>query len=310
ISCQLGALRHLAAADPGLPVPRHRQTLDGEDWARAAGADGRSWRVCVLSYLPGRLADDDGFTLADYRHFGAMIARLQRGLRGYFHPAAGGRHLLWDVRELPGFRDRARHLGSGRKRAEDLIDRFAADVLPRLGALRAQVIHGDIHSHNLILGPENRVAGMIDFGDMFHGPAILDLADALSDFTHGARDAAAMWSALAAGLHAVQPVEADEMGLLYDLMVARQVLTGIITATRAAETPHQGDYIAAAGFGEADTLDRITAIGRDRATAIFAAATGRGAPVAGLSVAQLLERRKKVMGAHPYVFYDPPLHIV
>src|SRR5690606_26207323 len=27
-------------------------------------------------------------------------------------------------------------------------------------------------------------------------------------------------------------------------------------------------------------------------------------------VAQLLERRKKVMGAHPYVFYDPPLHIV
>ena len=310
ITCQLGALHHLAEVDPGLPVPRHLRARDGADWAVVTGADGRAWRVCVLSYLPGRLADDDGIRSEDYRHFGAMIARLQRGLRGYFHPAAHGRHLLWDVRELVHLRDRARHLGPGRAQAEESIDHFMSQVLPRLGTLRAQVIHGDIHGHNLILGPDNRVAGMIDFGDMFHGPAILDLANALPDFTHGADDTEAMWAALVASFHSVQPVETEEMELLYDLMVARQLLTQIITATRAAETPGQADYIGEAGFGDAGTLARMTAIGRDRATAIFAAATGRSAPVVVQPVARLMERRRAVMGARPYVFYDPPLHIV
>ncbi len=310
IACQLGALHHLAKVDPDLPVPRPRRAQDGADWAVVAGADGRVWRVCVLSYLPGRLADDDGIRNEDYHHFGAMIARLQRGLRGYFHPAAHGRHLLWDVRELVHLRDRARHLGLDRAPVEALIDHFATQVLPRLGTLRAQVIHGDIHGHNLILGPDNRVAGMIDFGDMFHGPAILDLADALPDFTHGAGDTEAMWAAMVAGFHSVQPIEIEEMDLLYDLMVARQVLTRIITATRAAETPDQADYIGEAGFGDAATLARMTAIGRDRATSIFAAATGRSGPVTVQPVARLMERRRAVMGARPYVFYDPPLHIV
>lgn len=308
ISCQLGALRHLADVDPGLPVPRHRKTRDGADWAIATGADGGTWRVCVLSFLPGRLAE--GVDLADYRHFGAMIARLQRGLRGYGHSAAIDRHLLWDARELVHFRDRARHLGPAQAQAEDLIDQFAVQVLPHLSALRAQVIHGDIHSHNLILGPDNRVTGMIDFGDMFHGPAILDLANALSDFSHDVDDLTALWSALVAGFHAVVPLESAEIDLLFDLMVARQLLTQIITATRATETPEAADYIGAAGFGESATLARMTAIGRDCATAIFAAATGRSAPVAVRPVAQLMQRRRAVMGARPYVFYDPPLHIV
>ncbi|TNF59888.1 MAG: hypothetical protein EP307_09555, partial [Rhodobacteraceae bacterium] len=310
IACQLGALRHLAQVDPGLPVPRHRPTRAGADLGLATDEDGRRWRLCVLSHLPGRLADDRGLRREDYHHFGAMIARLQRGLRGYFHPAAHGRRLLWDIRELPAFRDRARHLGPGRAEAEAFIDHFAAHVLPRLACLRLQVIHGDIHAHNLILGPDNRVSGMIDFGDMFHGPAILDLADAMSDFAEGCDDLAMMWSGLVAGFHSVQPVETGEMELLHDLAIARQVLTRIITATRAAETPDQKDYIAEAGFGSAGAMARMTGIGRDRAGAIFAAATGRGAPVTGQSIDRLLARRRAVMGSRPYVFYDPPLHIV
>ncbi|MCC5972503.1 MAG: aminotransferase class III-fold pyridoxal phosphate-dependent enzyme [Rubellimicrobium sp.] len=310
IACQLGALHHLAMVDPGLPVPRHRRTRDGADWAVATGPDGRGWRVCVLSYLPGRLADDETLGPADFHHFGAMIARLQRGLRGYIHPAAQDRHLLWDLRELVHLRDRTRHLGADRATAEALIDHFEAHVLPRLPALRAQVIHGDIHPHNLILGPDNRVSGLIDFGDAFHGPAILDVANALPDFSHHAPDPEAIWSALVAGFHSVQPIEIEELDLIYDLMVARQLLTQIITATRAAERPDRDDYLAEAGFGGAEALHRMTAIGRDRATAIFAAATGRSAAVVTQPVARLMERRRAVMGSRPYVFYDPPLHIV
>ena len=309
VACQIGALNHLAATDPDLPVPRHRPTLGGQDWALRDTEDGPVWRVCALSFLPGQLVDDVVLDASDYRHIGAMIARLQRGLRGYFHPAAGARHLLWDIRELHRFRNRAHHLATGQTRAEALIDDFATRVLPRLATMRAQVIHGDIHGHNLILGAGKSVAGMIEFGDLFHGPAILDLADALSDLTPTSGQIEPLWSALVAGYHAVQPIEPQEMDLLFDLALARQLLTTLIVASRAAETPGQSDYMSAAGFGQSSVLDAMVALGRDRATALFAAATGRAAPVATQPVKRLLERRGAVMGKRPYLFYDPPLHI-
>ncbi len=310
LACQFAALAHVAVVDPGLPVPRHRKTRDGADCARVTGPDGRQWRLCVLSFLPGRIEDGDTLQPEDYRHIGASIARLQRALSGFFHPAAGGRHLLWDVRELAKLRPRARHLGEGQAGAEAFIDQFVAGVLPRLSAFRAQPIHGDVHAHNLVLGPDNRVAGIIDFGDMFHGPAILDLTDALADFMHGAQDPVQMWSALTHGYNAVQPITAAELDLVYDLMVARQLTTDIITATRAIETPEAHDYIAEAGFGGAAHLATMRAIGRDRATLIFAAATGRTGGAAGQPVARMMERRRAVMGNKAYVFYDPPLHMV
>ena len=51
--------------------------------------------------------------------------RFARGIQ-WPDPAAIGRHLLWDVRELGQLRPRARHLGAGRAQAEDLIDRQRA----------------------------------------------------------------------------------------------------------------------------------------------------------------------------------------
>ena len=217
---------------------------------------------------------------------------------------------MWDVRELGQLRDHAHHLGAGQTRAEGLIDHFTARALPRLAALRAQPIHGDVHAHNLVLGPDNRVAGIIDFGDLFHGPAILDLTNALVDYMHKAGDVVAMWSALAQGFHAVQPITAAELDLAFDLMVARQLTNEIITATRSAMTPDTADYIADAGFADSRTLNHLLDAGRDRVTAILAAATGRAAPVDAQPVDQMMRRRRAVMGSRPYVFYDPPLHMV
>jgi 4-aminobutyrate aminotransferase-like enzyme/Ser/Thr protein kinase RdoA (MazF antagonist) len=310
LSCQFAALAHIARVDPDLPVPRHRQTVAGADMASLTEPGGQSWRLCALSFLPGRIEDGSALGPQDYRHIGATIARLQQALAGFFHPAAGGRQLLWDVRELGQLRVHACHLGAGQARAEALIDHFTAHVLPRLASLRAQPIHSDLHAHNLVLGPDNRVEGLIDFGDMFHGPAILDLTNALVDYMHHAGDVVAMWSALATGFHAVQPITDAELALAFDLMVARQVTNEIITATRAALTPDATDYIAAAGFGDSRALNLLLKAGRDRVTAILAAATGRSAPVDAQPVAQLMQRRRAVMGSRPYVFYDPPLHIV
>lgn len=310
LDCQLKALAHVAVTAPALPVPRLRQTTEGAASALVTGPDGRTHTVYAVSFLAGRIASDCVLGDQDFQRIGAAIASLQRALSGFFHPAVGNRHLLWDVREAPKFAGKAHHLGPLADRASELLADFARDVAPRLGALRAQAIHGDVHGHNLILSEGNAIAGIIDFGDMFHGPAILDLADPMSDFMPDTTDPEAMWQALVRGFNAVQPISPAEIDVLFDLMVMRQLITLLITATRTAETPDDDNYIADAGFYNPAALETMLAIGRDRATALFAAAAGQAAPLARQSVPEMVERRKKVMGSRLYVFYDPPLHMV
>ncbi len=310
VEAQVQALQFLARTGPDLPLPRVRAGVNGSPIVALPGADGASHACFALSWLPGGVASDAGLLPDDFRAIGAMIARVERGLRGFIHPALGGRGLLWDIRELPKLADKTRYLGPWRDWADGFLARLGSEILPRLERLPAQVIHGDVHGHNLILGPDRRISGIIDFGDMFHGPAILNLTNAMADFLHDTGDTLAMWSALVAGYAGVRRIEAEEVELLYDLTLARCLATMLITATRASESADQSDYIAAAGFGAPEELGALLALDRQKATARLAGAAGLSAPVTGQTVSQMMARRAKVLGSRPYVFYDPPLHLV
>ncbi len=60
------------------------------------------------------------------------------------------------------------------------MTRFTEHVLPRLGSVRAQVIHNDYHLYNVLVAPDDheRIVGIIDFGDMVHAPLVGELATA------------------------------------------------------------------------------------------------------------------------------------
>jgi len=310
LDCQLLALQHVAKVAPALPVPRVRAPLAGGLLAPITDPEGRVHQTYVLSFLPGRIASDFALSAEDYDGIGRAIAKLGQALSGFFHPAMGGRGLLWDVREIGQMQAGTRYLGALRDKAEGLIAGFTDAVLPRLAGLRSQAIHGDVHGHNLILGPDRAVAGIIDFGDMLHGPVLFDLSNALSDFSEVPEDMEDVWTALVKGFHAITPLREAEVELIFDLMVMRQLVTLLINAIRQAETPDQPNYIAETGFGDAAMLEAMLQIGRDRATSVIAAAAGFAPGPARQAVNDLISRRKKVMGSELYVFYDPPLHIV
>ena len=316
VAAQIAALRHIARADPDLPVPVVLPTRDGSDCVVVTGADGRRHTAYAVSYLEGDIAADRPLAAADYRRIGAGIARLGRALRGFAHPALTGRPLLWDLRAAETLRAHAGRLPDSlpRDNIAACLDHFVTAVMPALPRLRAQTIHGDVHGHNLILGPGNAVAGFIDFGDMIHAPLVFDAGSALGDFITGPDAAEPVMGALVEGYDSVTPFEDAEIGLLYDLMLARQAATMVIIAARAADEPEAEAYMTATGFGTPDAFGHLHALGRDAATAVFRRACGLSARPAGAPgrspVASLLDRRKRVMGSRPYVFYDPPLHIV
>lgn len=321
IDCQIEVMRHIEAVDPALPVPRVRLSVDGAPTVTIKASDGASHIFYVLSYLPGQLLDEAPVTQAALYSQAAMVARLGRAMRGFYHPAPAGRELLWDVRLLPRFLEHADKLPdpARQKQARAIIEHFAADTLPRMKALRSQPVHADVNEANMIVDPDDpaRVTGIIDFGDIIHGTLVQDVAaivaerpfrdmPVLDGITEGVR-----------GYNSVTKLEPEEADILYDVIVSRLLLTPLINAWRAAETPDQPGYMHTWTDSVFRTIDALQEAGRDTVTARIRAACGLSSwqqeqPDAGKTpnVEELVERRKKVMGSKLYVFYDPPLHMV
>ena len=315
IDCQIEALRHIAAVDPGLPVPRVRLTASGDAHVQVHAPDGTAHIFYVLSFLEGKIAGSAPMDAALYGKIGAMVARLGRAMRGFFHPAAGNRELLWDVRMAPRLLPHADLLNTPEHRrvAREILTYFTTDVLPRLTGLRAQLIHGDVHEQNLILTETTppTIAGIIDFGDMIHAPLVMDVADTIADFAIEPSQVGEVLQAIVAAYHTVTPLESGEIDLIYDLVSTRLLLTPLINAVRAKETPGEPNYMAEYGATGLQVCLELQRIGRAAITDMARRACGMPtvAPAVA-SVDSLIKRRKATMGSRLYVFYDPPLHMV
>ena len=320
IDCQIRTLRHIERIDSGLPVPRVHPTLEGGSSVRVRrGAD--SHIVHLLSYLPGIIAENAPLTETLQRHHGGLVARLGRAMRGFFHPAAGGRELLWDIRMAERLLPHVVKLQDPARcdMARAVIENFVAYTLPRLEGMRAQLIHGDVNPHNLLVDPAdtNRITGIIDFGDMIHAPLILDLASAAGDFLLDKKDVIDVVETIVDGYHAVTPLEPAEAEILYDLIVMRLLQAVLIAAWRIAEMPDTPNYLNANFDGKLEVLDEFQRVGREMMTGRIrhvcgltarerSAVVSRKAP----SMQELLKRRHRLMGRDLPLFYDPPLHLV
>lgn len=309
VDSQLRALLHLEAVDPTLPVPRVRRAHGGAISSRLEGH-----QFIVLSYLPGDIIGDRKLSLPRLEEIGGLVARLGRALRGFAHPATLDRALLWDSREVPRLRP---HLGSfATKREQEIgaaaLDRAERETLPRLAPLRAQVIHGDAHPHNVLVDADGAPTGVIDFGDLLHGPLIQDLANAAADFLRLDQDPAETLAALTGGYVRITPLEEAELDLLLPMAEIRLLQTPLIFRIRAAAgTPLDG-YLPTFSLCCLPLLERFADPAereRLRSAVRYAggvAATGQQPE----DVPSLLKRRHKVMGERMYLFYDPPLHLV
>ena len=323
LDLQHQALIHIERRDAGLPVPRVIRTKAGELSDIVEGPDGRRHIVRLLGYMPGTDLSAVAQTPELHRNLGATLARLDVALRGFFHPAAD-HVLLWDLKRAPELRRNTDVIADDtlRARVEGILDRFTDDVLPRLGGLRGQIIHNDGNAGNVLVAEDDleRIAGIIDYGDMVHGALILELTMAAAGVAHITDDPVQAMCDIAAGYDAVLPLEAEEVDLLFDLVITRLVAEYVICNWRvihptSSETQHLVDYCTA--FEGA--LERMLAVGRKAARDRLRRAlqfppycppTEEPDATADAVLDDLIERRRRVLGPKQFLFYDRPIHVV
>ncbi|WP_431298919.1 phosphotransferase [Tabrizicola sp. BL-A-41-H6] len=269
---QTAALQHVAATDPGLPVPRIITGSNGQAITQTPHGALR-----VLTWLDGTPLHAAPKSPAQRRAVGRALARLTAALTGFIHPAAD-HILLWDIKQTPRLAPLLPAITDPALRAEAtaFVARFTSDIAPQLATLPTQVVHADFNPHNLLTDAADptRITGILDFGDMVRTPRICDVATAASYQI----DAEAPLDSLAdllQGYTAILPLTAPELTLLFDLITARMVTTLAITSWRAARYPDNATYILRNQPSALAGLQAFRSIGRETATARFLAASER-----------------------------------
>lgn len=240
------ALRHVEKCDPGMPVQRVVPDRQGRfDFDIDYGPDDRR-TVRLVTFTKGELQRKTKQTPQQRRNIGTMLARLQEALEDFRHPAED-HFSTWDLKNTLSLKPMIEEIKDVSKAAELLswVDRFSSEVVPRIPGLRAQVVHNDLNSDNVVVDPQNtdRVVGIIDFGDMVHTPVIFDAAVAAAYQLTEADDPMAAACDFLAGFHSRRALLAEEVDLLFTTIVARTVMRIAITEWRAVRFPENRTYI-------------------------------------------------------------------
>jgi 4-aminobutyrate aminotransferase-like enzyme/Ser/Thr protein kinase RdoA (MazF antagonist) len=305
--CQIRVLRHLAEQDPSLPVPRIFATQQGADLGQAE-QDGRTYATCLMGYLPGRLLADTAPATSLLRNIGDTLARVDRALHGFFHPALAQR-IAWDVRRLPELMEFAPYIepASVRHAVEEVVVGLK-ERLPAIRGLPAQAIHGDCHPSNLLVDASGgSVCGILDFGDMIHAPLVLEPAVAMSELLTHALVQPDDLATVLEGYARLQALDTADVDVLYDLVAGRHAVTIMVHAWRRRHDTKGASLLDGAAGNAAASLERLRMIGRASLTLGWHAAAGTGVPA---SVEVDVGRRHRLLGAGAELFYDKPLHLV
>ena len=265
---QTEALNRLAAADPSLPIPRVFPARNGAQELDIRFDDGSTRVVRLLSFMAGIPMHAVETSTALRRDVGQCAARLARGLRDFSHPAANHK-LLWDIQHAAEVRPLIEAVAPERRSlVEQFLDGFETRVLPLLPGLPSQPVHNDLNPHNIVVDPANndRISGIIDFGDLTSTARVNDLAITAAYQVADNDDPLAPARELIAAYHAVTPLNAGEFDVVFDLIATRMVMTIVISSWRAARYPENRTYILRNQQPAWARLSRIAKLSRAEAT--------------------------------------------
>ncbi|GAG02927.1 unnamed protein product, partial [marine sediment metagenome] len=135
-----------------------------------------------------------------------------------------------------------------------LIGKFTQDfeqyVTPLLPGLRKSVIHNDANDYNVIVGGNDdlytrnqRVVGVIDFGDMVYSHTVGNLAIAVAYAILDKSDPLRTAAHMVKGYHRAYPLEEDEIASLYLMVCMRLCMSACIAAHQLKQRP-DNDYLS------------------------------------------------------------------
>lgn len=235
---QNDAMRTVQADNPPFLSPAPQLTLSGDCIGEIQTTAGQKNLVRLFSFVPGELfAHARPHSEALLNSLGHQLGHLSRKLQDFRHPQAA-RVLKWDLKQASWIREYLQAIEDqeSQQQVAHCLAHFEATVAPLLPDLRHSVIHGDINDYNVVVCA-TKVSGFIDFGDLVETSTVCELAIALTYAIMDNPNPLAAAATIIKAYHAVFPLEAREINLLFDLITMRLCTSVVNSAVRKKENP-------------------------------------------------------------------------
>ena len=305
------AVEYIAERSTSLHVPRTVLTRPGNVVARIKFSAQTTMRAQLLEYVAGtpwgKLADHDDALLAD---LGKKLAVLDVMLADFKHPAMYRTH-PWDLSALLQHRFSAGLIRDARRRRvlEWMFHYWAATAEAMLKDLPAAFIHGDSNDENLLV-EDNRVIGLLDFGDSLYNPIVCNLAITLAYAMLGYDDPLPLAGKIVSAYQNVRPLSDSERHALYPLICGRLANTVAVAAGRRLSNPDHPNWFVTED-GAWRLLEKFYET--SPASAYGVLMSGMQQCVTGSadrSPGELVNRRRQTIGPSLTLAYEYPLKIV
>ncbi len=299
-------LAWLAGSDTGLTIPSVVTARSGLEITPVAGEDGAAYFVRLLTWVDGvPMATVQPHTPALLRSLGSALARTDRALEGFSHPAAY-RALYWDLRRASEAFEHIQLLSEAQRRiVRSFMGSWEEIDWTRLPA---SVIYNDANDYNVLVDADGSgVVSFVDMGDVVHSATVCDLAIAIAYAMLDKQDPIAAAADVLAGYHAIRPLSQAESDSLYTLACAR-LCASVCNAAHQARLAPDNEYLNISNRPAWALLEALASYPAGWPGEVFLRVCGYlpGARTA----ASLSESRRRMVGPSLSLSYSEPLHII
>jgi 4-aminobutyrate aminotransferase-like enzyme/Ser/Thr protein kinase RdoA (MazF antagonist) len=287
-----------------------RASSTGSLISEARGEDGNTHIVRLVSFIDGVPASTVKYHSAAYREdLGRSVARVSTALKGFDHKAAL-RKFYWDLAQ--GFEVCAERIPLVRDKAiKALVLRvlgdFERETAPLLAKLPKSVIHNDANDGNVIVRTDGephergqRVAGIIDFGDIVHSWTVGDVVIAAAYACLGQRDPLAAAADVVRGYARERTLSDNEYAALFGLLRLRLCVSVCVAAYQTRQRPRD-QYLSVSQGTISRALPILAAVHPTFAETTFRIAGGADPSPNATRVSAYLKRHaakfKPILGA-------------
>jgi Ser/Thr protein kinase RdoA (MazF antagonist)/murein DD-endopeptidase MepM/ murein hydrolase activator NlpD len=244
LECQNEVFEMIEGNNGAISAPRSIHSVRGNVVETIESSAGDKHFCRVVTFIEGRLFSSVNPHSPELLvSLGQTVGRIDLALCKFEH-AAIERPLLWNMVDATKVLNSYKPLIQDQENME-LVNHyenlFVERVLPVVDQLRFGAIHNDANDNNIVVeetGPWNqRVKGIIDFGDMVYSWIVVDAAVAAAYAMLGKSSPLDAAGLVIKGYNDQYPLTETEISVLFELICMRLCMSVCICAYQQAEQP-------------------------------------------------------------------------
>jgi 4-aminobutyrate aminotransferase-like enzyme/Ser/Thr protein kinase RdoA (MazF antagonist) len=272
--------------------------------------DDINYYIRILTYLEGTFwVDHSNKNEKLFYNLGSFLGKMDKSLENFSHPAMH-RHYTWDISTAADANRRLNYIRDHeiRRIVGYFLMQFEIEVLPEISSLHHIYAHNDANDYNVLI-ENNKIKGLIDFGDMVYTARINNVAVACTYAMLNTNYPLETAENVVKGYNEICKLTEKELGLLYHLIAGRLCISLTQSAFNASkDSSNEHHFITEKPAKE--LLLKLIEINPLKAENLFRKASGYKDLINNDDYTELLNERKVNLGHNLSISYKKKLKII